>query len=127
MSIRPAIALPVNATVAFLWESDELGAYVTAERELEGDGCSRTYVTLWLLASDGTELSGAVTRLCRTVSGEIRRWVTVEWLPICGDASQWVDGCDGDDSASTTLDELVMEAKERAATYARSLRARPLV
>lgn len=52
----------------------------------------------------------------------MRRWLTVEWLPIYGETNAWIDGCD-EGYSSTTLDDLVMEAKERAAEYARALRS----
>jgi hypothetical protein len=127
MFIRPVIAPSADSTIDFLWESDEFGAYVTAERGHEADSSSRTYVTLWLLTSDAPDLSESIqqsrTRWCRTVSGEMRRWVTVEWLPIDGEANTSLDGCD-DGCSSATMDELVMEAKERAAEHVRTLRSR---
>lgn len=126
MSLRPVIELPDNSTVEYPWESTELGACVTAMRVYEDDGSSSTHVTLWLLAPDAPGLSDGIypSRCCwcKTVSGEMRRWVTVEWLPIHDQTYQWIDALDDDSFAPTTLNDLVMESKERAEAYARAAR-----
>lgn len=127
MSLRPAIELPENATVEYPWESVELGAYVTAVRGYEDDGFSCTEVTLWLLAPDAPEITDGIypdrSCWCKTLSGEMRRWVTVEWPPIYGETHQWIDAFEDNSFASTTLNDVVTESKERAAAYAISRRA----
>ena len=127
MRIRPAITLDVDFTLEYVWECTDSGACVTAERGFAPDGTSVTYVTLWLLAPDAPESADSTSddgsRWHATITGEQRRWLTVRWLPIYGETHQWIDGLDGDGPASATLEDLVQEAKERAAEHVATIRS----